>query len=473
MKKYITTLILIISFSVLNYAQFGTSSGVDARSMGMAKTYNATSEGVYSIGINPANLMFMKHSVEISTVLPLPFLTLRSGTNFVSIDDINYFFGRVNGKPRYLSNSDKKRFEDLFKNGGFVLANLGMNLFSLSINTGKNIGAFAFSINDVVSARFDFPKALIEIALTGNPIGKEYNLNDAKAKAWWIRDYSFSYAKSFKNVLPNIFDNFSAGVTFKYVNGYAYVATDTVSTTFSTKADGTITGNAGFRAVTSFSKNFGVKYDFQNQTTANSSGFSPFPSPAGTGFGFDLGLAASMDHVWRFALSVTDIGNMKWTNNDAQFTASGKISINNITDTSQTNELKNKIQGKSSNLVEFTTDLPTAFRLGVSYYFDRSHNLIPGTLLLAFDYNQGFNNAPGNSKNPRISFGAEWKPGDWIPFIRTGISFGGIFGFHWGLGLGFNAGPLEFNFATSDFQAVIAPNSARYLSIAFGSRWKF
>ncbi|NWF90762.1 MAG: hypothetical protein HXY50_15050 [Ignavibacteriaceae bacterium] len=100
-------------------------------------------------------------------------------------------------------------------------------------------------------------------------------------------------------------------------------------------------------------------------------------------------------------------------------------------------------------------------------------NILPGTLTLGFDYNQGFNNLPGNSKSPRLSMGFEWKPGDWIPYLRTGVSIGGADEFAWAVGLGMYTEVIEFNFATSYFQAVVAPNSAKQISVAFGSRWKF
>jgi hypothetical protein len=100
-------------------------------------------------------------------------------------------------------------------------------------------------------------------------------------------------------------------------------------------------------------------------------------------------------------------------------------------------------------------------------------NKFPGTFLFAFDYNQGLNNEPGNSLNPRFSFGIEWKPLDWIPYIRSGVSFGGLLGFHWGLGLGIDAGFLEFNIGTLDLQSVLVPEKGKYFSIALDSVWKF
>ena len=44
---------------------------------------------------------------------------------------------------------------------------------------------------------------------------------------------------------------------------------------------------------------------------------------------------------------------------------------------------------------------------------------------------------------------------------------------HGQLGLGMYTGVIEFNFATSYFQTYCTPNSAKQISVAFGSRWKF
>jgi hypothetical protein len=94
-------------------------------------------------------------------------------------------------------------------------------------------------------------------------------------------------------------------------------------------------------------------------------------------------------------------------------------------------------------------------------------------MLVSFDYNQGFNNEIGNSTKPRFSLGIDWKPGNWIPFIRTGISVGGKLGFRWGFGLGFMAGPFEFDFATSNFESIFNPNTANKLNFFAESRWRF
>jgi hypothetical protein len=135
--------------------------------------------------------------------------------------------------------------------------------------------------------------------------------------------------------------------------------------------------------------------------------------------------------------------------------------------------IRDNFLGKGEFYSEFTTSLPTVFRAGASFQLDKFFNgNFPGTMLIAADYNQGFNDQPGNSTSPSFSLGAEWKPSDWIP-IRTGLSFGGVTKFNWAFGFGLDAGVIEFDFATPDFHYLFMANQAKRITLAIGTLWKF
>jgi len=467
MKKIILTFAVILSLSCYSFAQFGSVGIVDAKSMSLGKTYNANTDGIYSIGINPANMMFSPSShFEFSTVLPLPALSMRVGTNFMSFDDFNYFFGGVNGNARILTDADKQRLFDLFNNGGRVFADISINEFSAMYKAKSNIGAFALSMVDYIGISFTVPKSIVELGLYGNQTNQVYSFNDAAAKSWWIRTYALSYARELPEIDQKIFDKIAVGVSVKMVNGYSYIGMDHINTTLGTGASNQITGNADMVLLTAFSPSFGSVYDFDSSNSKSSMGFSP--KPAGSGIGFDLGVSASMDKIWRFSLSVTDIGSINWDKYTARYYGSGNFSVTDLTDKAQIDSIKNKMIGKGEYISSFSTSLPTALRAGASYNLN---NIVPGSMLLALDYNQGFNDSPGNSKTPRFSLGVEWTP---IGFfnLRTGLSVGGLDGFGWALGIGLNAGAVEFNFATSDMNQVALGNDAKMYTVAFGSRWK-
>jgi hypothetical protein len=470
-------LLFVVFFTVILsckiFPQFGSSGTTDARSMGLAKTYNSTSMGIYSLGINPANLSIMEEgSVEFSTVFPLPFVSFHSGTDFLTIESLNYFFGGVDGKARVLTDEDKRNFNELFSGGGFAFTSFSVRLLSLAWKPNLQTGTFALSISDFAGANLTIPQAVVDLGLNGNQPGKKYNLSDEKLSSWWIRNYSISYSREFLNESDSWLKNILTGVSLKLVHGYYYAGIEKVNTNFETRSYNEIHGSADMIGYSAFSDGFGVKYNFDS-TNHKSSSFGPFMPPAGNGFGFDVGISFMLENNWNFALALTDIGRINWTKNTAKFTAQGEIFINDLTDQNQLDSLKNKLTGDAEKIESFSTGLPTAFRFGLGLILNEEDNLLPGTLLLGLDYNQGFNDLPGNSKTPRISFGFEWKPGDWIPYLRSGVSIGGADELAWALGLGINTDIIEFNFATSYFQSIVSPNSAKQVSIAFGSRWKF
>lgn len=479
--KYFLIITFIISLACVNiFSQSGSVGATDARSVGMGKTYTAISRGVFSIGYNPANLAYGEdHYLEFSTLLPLPNINLRLGTDFITIKDYNYFFGGVtdasgNTVGRYLSQADKDRLFSIFEGGGTFLTNISTSIFAAYYKADDEIGSFGFGINDLISMKVNFPQQLVELALTGNPQGKVYNFNDADAKGWWLRSYSLSYARAIPEIKLDFIQKVKAGITLKYIQGFAYLGIDKIQTTLQTGIYNQITANGNVQAYSSFADDFNVKYDFDSLKSNKEGNFTPFPSPAGKGFGIDLGLSAKVNDVWMFGLAVTDIGSVSWTANVARYYSNSVIVLRDITDKDETDSLKDAVTGKGEYANKISTSLPTALRIGAAFQLDEFlDGNFPGTMLIGLDYNQGFNNQPGNSTVPRFSIGAEWKPMDWIPYIRTGFSFGGIDIFGWAFGLGINAGVLELDFATRDFHYLFTPNEAKRISLAFDSVWKF
>ncbi|HVO73128.1 MAG TPA: DUF5723 family protein [Ignavibacteriaceae bacterium] len=473
--KIITS--LLISLMVIcssSKAQYGSSGNLDVRSTGMAKTSNAASRGLYSLGINPSNLLSGIETVDFLLPLPVPNLSLKTGTNFLSINELNYFFGGVDGEGRYLNDDDKDRLRNLFKGGGSVFADASVNLFAISFKN-ESFGAIAFSISDYTAGKFVFPEALVNLALSGNTRGKTYTFDDEEIHSWWIRNYSISYARKLyesEQGLFSLFNKINGGISLKIVQGFFYIGTEKVETSINTSNTNAITGKADLLAFSSFSPSMGVKYDFDSSNTSKGSHPNPFMSPAGTGWGFDLGFNASIGELWNVSIAATDIGLITWKENTAEFLGSGDIFLDDLTNEAQWDTVKNKLFGESRRRGSFTTGLASALRLGASCSLLNSM-LIPGDLILAFDYNQGLNSYPGNSVIPRFSVGAEWKPCNWVPYFRTGLSVGGIDGFNLAFGMGIDMNVVEINLATSDLQALIAPNSAEHISLALGSRWKF
>ncbi|MGE5402490.1 MAG: DUF5723 family protein [Ignavibacteriales bacterium] len=490
-------IILVLSLLLFTYmsveAQIGgASSFFDARSTGMGNSFTAASRGIFAVGKNPANMVLNESGTfEVQTnliPLPLPSMNLGAGTDFLSLKDYNYFFGGVpdptnpsNKVGRLLTPADKERLSELLKNGGNVFTDFSLPLLNLYLNAGEKAGSFALTANDRFVLDFTSPKDLSDLALNGNADGSVYNFSDAKVNSWWLRAYSLSYSRSlndlFTNVFKvpeNLFQQISFGFTVKYVQGFAYVGSDYVNASIETK-DNSILASANVRGLMAVSTNMGLKYSFDSLSTDKKSSFTPFPSAAGSGLGFDLGFTARMNDVLTVGFSITDIGSLNWNNNAAEYIYNTTINLTDPSDKAQMDSIKDNSKEYTGRFISgFSTSLPTALHIGAAYQLDKAPfiSYFPGSMLLVVDFHQGFNDMPGNTTKSRVGLGIEWKPMNWIPFIRTGISLGGRENFNWTFGLGINAGIFDLGIATKDVNYFFS-NDLKRVSIALDTRWKF
>lgn len=476
MKKLKLILVVLLFTSILS-AQSGGSVGVtDAISSSMGNTYITNSTGVYSIGKNPANLMFSEDNhFEFATVLPFPNFGVYAGADFMTFEEFNYYFGgeEVNGEVqgRYLTDEDKTNLKNLFEEGGITTIGASINYFSFMYKADKDIGAFGFSISDNFGFSFDFPAGIVDLALEGNPIGSVYSFDGAHVRASYYRDYTLSYAREFTDLFDGTFEMFSAGLSMKIIQGFAYIETERMNSSIETGPNSQLITKGDVLIHSAFSPDFGVEYDFDS-TDVGESNVSPFPTPAGSGFGVDLGFAVKLDDIWTFGLAITDIGSINFTERVAEYKSDKALILEDISNQEERDSLSEVLKGEGSLVDEVSSALPTVLRMGASARIDKLVGQFPGTLLVALDYNQGFNNKIRNSTTPRFSLGAEWRPFASWP-IRTGFSFGGRDGAAWSLGTGVDFGVLEMNISAFRFGNLLAANNASKFSVAFGSRWKF
>lgn len=474
-NKILVVFALFISSSI--FAQGGSVGILGPVSAGMGNTYTAHSRGIYAVGKNPANLVFSpENKVEFATVLPIPNVTFLGGTDFISISDYNYFFGGVeeNGETvgRYLTQADKDRLKKLFADGGTIQSDFSIDYLNIVVNLNPKIGTIGFKMSDNFGLYADLPAQISDIALEGNPEGSVYNFGDMKLNMQYLRTYSLSYAREITELKQNIFKKISAGITFNFITGYAMAHTERTDSYISTGTDGVLTASGNVLAYTAFSEDFGVDYDFDSTDVEDNMGF--FPKPAGSGFGIDLGFAAQLDDVWSFGLSITGIGSVTWDKKVAEFTSNNALVIDDITDQDTRDSLAEVFTGEGKYVSEYSTSLPTALHIGATYQLDKAPYMknFPGTLLIAFDYHQGFNDVARNSTKPRFALGFEWRPWKIFP-IRTGFSAGGVDkSVSWSFGTGLDWNTFEFSFAAYNFSSLMQANDATKISMAFGTRWR-
>ncbi|NUN10145.1 MAG: hypothetical protein HUU54_13310 [Ignavibacteriaceae bacterium] len=476
MKKFFIVILVNLLFSGL-YAQGGGSTGAaDAWSTSTGKTYTVLAKGLYAIGKNPANLYLTEAKRwEVSSHFPLPNVHMRVGTDFLSLNEYNYFFGGEPGpngetQGRYLTESDKERLLNVFEGGGMIFADIALSNLAVAYKLNNNKGVLAFTMNDYMMQKFNIPAGMIDLFVSGNPPNKTYDFNDLDVKISYLREYTFSFARDLNFMKPKFVKNLYGGVTLKYMQGMAYAGVDEMNTNFTTQPDGILTGQSRMRILTAFSDNVGVEYDFDSTAEKKNFTFSLFPKPVGSGFGIDFGLTAEIGDRWKIGLAFTDIGSMTWSQNVAEYISYHDFTITEIIDPIQRDSLVTFLKGEGRYTSAFTKPLPTAFRLGASFLVWKNDFKY---FLLSMDYNQGFNNEPRNSTSPRISIGGEWNQTKWLPYMRGGFSFGGDSPFIWSVGIGFNWGPVEFNLATPDFHYIFIPGDAQRIAFATSARWKF
>lgn len=473
MKKVKLFVFIISIFSGFALGQGIGSAGVaDARSMGMAKTFTTSSFGIYAVGKNPANL-YRDSSKKVEMILPIPLPNISGaiGSNFITLDEYDYYFGtKINNADgstsgRLLTEKDKSRLKDLFSEGGAITADLHIQLLSISIQPTDKFGAFAFTITDRVSSIVTLPKSLIDLGIVGNLPNKVYNFSDTQLKASWLRKYSISYARDLK-----ILKGFKIGASVNFVSGFFYAGLDHINTELKTGEANVITGKGDFLAYSAFSPDFKVKYNFVDDKKEEDFSGTPFPTPAGTGVGFDFGVSTKLSNNFSVGFSITDIGKIKWDKEVAQYSTNSAIYLDDLTDQAQRDTLVNRLTGKESGkfINSLETNMATALHIGASLKLES----VPGTMLLAADYHQGFNDEPGNSKKARVALGVDWYDLG-IFALRTGWSIGGFDKFNWGLGLGIDFGVIALNFGTPDFQNLISSNKAKRITFAFDSIWRF
>jgi len=473
-KQFFPCLVGIHFFFIVCTAYAGDERASIA-GVSMARTFVASSRGLEAIGTNPANLALGDHNRNVTFTLVPPF-GASFGSDFLNYQIYNDYFTGVDtgGSKRagkYLSDADKERILSIFPSGlAETHADIDVRLFGITVHSDY-LGSFGFAVTERLAFNFDMPRDYARFILYGlDSLGSSYDFRGTDERGWWLREYSLSYARKLPDL--SFATNIVGGITLKLVHGYGYVGTDHYNATFGNTvirdSSGNIAGyklegNADFSLIRSGIDAFG-----EGKTS-----FNPFPTPAGSGFGVDIGFSAEVLQGVRAAFSITDIGSITWSQNTRERVGIGRFTITNPSAQSQRDSLENAFKGEERVKGDFSTPLATALRFGGSVQLDETGwtPWLPGRLLLAAEIQQGFNTSPGNTTRPRISLGMEYRPVLFFP-LRSGVSFGGSDRFNWALGFGFDLTYFTLDLGTENITAAFTPNSFNQFSIGLGMRVK-
>jgi hypothetical protein len=484
-QHFAGVMIAVVLGVVIANTTYAGDELVSGRTVGMARTFTASSRGLDAIGLNPANLALDDRGSTVTFEI-LPFGVL-AGSDFINYKIYQDDFTGVDsigadGKPvvkngktvrvgKLLSQSDKDEILGLFPGGiSHTQFNVNVTWFGMTVKDG-DLGSIGLSVNDRAAVNLDMPEGYLKMVLEAfDTTGAVYTLDNTSVKASWTREFNLSYARMLPVKLPWLRD-LAVGVGLKYVQGFAYFGTDhyagniQIVPTYAPPPNGKIllsepiSGNVNFLQYQS-----GVNFD----SASNASEF--LGKPAGRGFGIDLGVSGEVFQALRVGVSLTDIGKITWTENTKVIQGSGGFTISDI---NQQDSLKNAFKGEKHDTTSFKTSLPTALHIGAALQVDKSPFVshFPGQLLVAADINFGFNNEPGNTKTPRFSLGTEYRPVNTFP-IRTGISIGGRERFNWSFGFGINTSVWDLDLGTQSIALLTNPNSFHNASITLGMRFR-
>jgi len=463
MKSNLYTLTIIL-FSVVLQALAGDLSNI--RGVGMGRTMNASSRGIDALGVNPANIAIPDQGNFNLNLAPFG---LHVNTELLNYGLYQEYFTGIDsvGKrwAKRLEPADRDKIlsqmPDLPKTRIEAEAMLGAS-FQHPV-----IGGFGFAIIEHAGAAMTLSKDFFRMAAFGlEPAGSIYIFDGTEASAWWYGEYNVSYGRKLP-VNVRFLKDLYAGIGIKFIRGYGISQPINQKSSFGNYPDPvnplqyTLRGDIDFLTTHS-----GV--DFMNENS--DAKFKLFPDPVGKGTGFDIGLSGELINGVRVALSVTDIGKITWDKNVIESYGSGSMNItgatNNLEDT-----LKSIFKGKTRPGAAFDTYLPTALRLGFATAASEIPVLkfLPGKLILAFDYLQGFNESLGNTTKSRFSLGTEYRVFPVLP-LRTGLAFGGGDKVRWAFGFGLDLFNFSLDFATDNFGMVFIPKSFQTISFSFGMK---
>ncbi len=429
----------------------------NVRGMSMARTFVAASRGLDAVGINPANLALADHGTVTFGILPFG---VHIGSDLLDYELYTTYFtgtGTDSGRVgRYLTENDKERLLSSLEDGlTHSRVDIDSRLFGLSLRLPE-VGAFAFTISEEATGFVNLPRDYVEFLLHGNQPGSNYDFQTTTAMASWTRNYSVSFGTALPGV--SFVKSLSAGASIKLVHGFGYYEVERFNTSLNTAEDGALTGSIDF-----LSRHAGaLPFD---------EGYSVFPSPAGTGWGVDVGFSGYVEKYLLVGVSVTDIGSIAWKKHIREDYADTTIVVDDPLQSEQRNGIENLVQGDQRTGSAFKSPLPTQLRLGCALAMHEMMEWKDAELLLALDYNQGLVISPRSTTTPRVSFGLEYKPVKWLP-LRSGISFGGTDKMNVALGFGLCFSLFELEVASENVTWLLEPGSFSHGSVAIGTRFR-
>lgn len=291
------------------------------------------------------------------------------------------------------------------------------------------------SAGNVIGGEASFPLGLSEL-LDGSYL--KFSLN---------REFHVGYGRQIVQI--NDVLTLYAGVGAKYIQGIAMM---------DLTAD-----EDGLQMYSAISPGFDLDYGaaaLNNPSALPQTGAQFFKSPVGTGYGFDVGVNATLFNEIHLGASVTNVGSMTYTGNlytvkDTLFVSYDQDGLDDINISGAPAELLEDsglltIEGEAERKIK----LPGQFRMGAS--FELGDFVEIGGELIA-----PFNDVPGNVTEFAYGLGGEFKLLKGRVQLMAGLTGGGGYDTQLPLGINFvfGGGSYECGIASRDALTFITQNS--------------
>ena len=364
--------VTVIAFAILSTAFSHDVQAVGlsiARSAGMAGAYMGLARGNEAAYYNPANLGLESHQ---QTGLSLAGVGVNISNNAFTLGDYNQYNGS------FLTQSDKDDILNKIPVDGLILS-----AEAEASAGGFSSGSYALTFTGWGGSELNLGHDVLDLLLNGNQFGDTIRLDDMYGSAWSYASVGLSAGKSLYTKGTR---KLSAGATFHFIRGFYFADVTRLEGSFATLTTG-FQGDGSIVAQT---------------------------AEGGSGYSVDIGLALQINPTYTAGLTVRNlISSITWNKNPEERGYIFQFDTLNINNSNDSVVISNDY---TIPLTEFSSKLPVVARWGIAD--------TRGKFLWAFDWEQGFNIAPGSSTRPRLSLGAEYKLIKHLP-LRSGFALGG------------------------------------------------
>ncbi len=322
MMRWLT---LCIGVTIAAHAQVELSDSPRTGAVVLAPLFTTDYQALWT---NPANLGFVPETITFSLGSPMEYgeylvqrhWSIGAGevgasvaSNALSDAQLRSIIFQTSSAQ--LSLDDKRQLAEQFAGRG-----LSFNVDALLVGVAyqsSHWGGIGLSVRDRISAELRLNSMLSRIAFLGrldsyfdstainwqgDTVGyarqpKRYSelFDSSRIAMSWLRDYAIGYGVRLHN--GQRFQLYS-GVTLRLIEGYILL-------------DGRVE-NRSIVAYSAISPYFNVSY---GKATTPSLRAGSGLIPVGSGFGADVGFTVEVDHTWRAAIAVLDIGSVFWDGN--------------------------------------------------------------------------------------------------------------------------------------------------------------